>query len=179
MIPVPKLTEITHGLWVGLPAEIRASHEKCAVGPTVSRYYLTPFVIAASSWQAAYLPPAELADAVTADIHDSYQQRVEAAGCDDVGRVDRSGAAGRRLTHFDWEAAGGRLVRSHLTVFAGTSGEVAVMHLTVPQRLAAETISVLGQLIDSARFQPGRVELSNDQPEPAIVPGFSRGTTTT
>lgn len=177
MIPVPKFTEITNDLWVGLPANIRASQEQFVVSPTVNRFYLTPVVIAASSWRAALQPPAELADAITADIHDSYPQRVDVEGCDDVGRVDRSGAAGRRLSHFDWETNGGRLVRSHLTIFTGTSGEVAVMHLTVPQRLADDTISVVGQIIDSARFQPDRGELSTDQLEPVVVPGFSQGVT--
>lgn len=178
MIPVPELVEISDGLRIGLPSGLRMSQERSFSRPTVNRYYLTPVVIAASSWQAAE-PDDDLAGSVIAELCAAYPQRTAAPDCEDIGRIDRSGAAGRALAHFDWETGGGRLVRSHLAVFTGADGEVAVLHLTVPQRLASETAPTVNELIESARFhadpEPDQTISHNT---PAVTPAISQGATT-
>lgn len=183
MIPVSQLTEVAAGLALELPAETRTSSERSSGQPDVNRYYLTPVVIAASSWQAqtsrGRCAPADLATAVAADIRAAYPEHRSAEGCDDLGLIDRSGAAGRAVTHFDWVTDGGRLVRSHLVVFAGDADDVAVLHLTVPSRLADETSSMVNHLIGSARFQSQPVNpQTNPQPVSAATAANSQGVTT-
>lgn len=181
---MPTATEVTHGLSLGLPSSTRMAIERSAERPDVNRFYLTPVVIAASSWWVD-LPvdvettPADLASSVAEDICAAYPQRLPTDECGNFGLADRSGAAARVIVHFDWDTDGGRLVRSHVVVFVGDVGEVAVLHLTVPRRLATEASTIVDQLIDSARFEPKPIaDDANPQPIPAAIVALSQGAIT-